>query len=503
MKHYDLAVIGSGSGLMIAEAALERGLSCALVEKDKFGGTCLTRGCIPSKMLAYPADMIREAQAARRIGLSYSPPAIDWERLSQRLWKQIGYSGDIARNLKSIESLDVYEGMGEFIGPRRLRVRDAAGAYGEPFEADRIVIAAGSRSFVPQAPGLEAAGYLTAETFFGDKYPKKPWESLIIVGGGAVGAEFAHIFSALGTKVTLIEMRERILPAEEEEISAFVEAQFRQNGIRLRTGAKLAAASRAGANKVVEVEDVKTGEKSRLAAEEIFISSGIRSNGDLLNLTAAGIRADARGWIEVDEFLQTSAEGVFAIGDINGKYPFRHKANYEASVLIENLFGDGPKKAVSYDAMPWAIFTWPQVGHAGLTEREARAKGLSVGIARNRYSEIAGGIAMGYSSHATDDGFAKIILTREMKIVGAHIVGPYASMLVQPFVYLMNAGACPEPRGPGGSEPEPARRTRAACPSIGSVRPVADSMVIHPSMNELAAWAIEDIDWSRPEDAAP
>lgn len=489
MKTYDVAVVGSGSGLMVVEAALSAGLTCAIVERAKFGGTCLTKGCIPSKMLVYPADLIREAKDAVRIGLSFEEPGIDWGRISDRVWRQIGHHKQIEESLETAENLDVYKGTAEFTAPYVMRVKGADGAYSSEFRAKRIVLAAGARSFVPPIEGLREAGYVTSESFFGEKYPKVLWKRLVIVGGGAIGAEFAHIFTSYGTHVTLVEMREHIIPTEEEEVSAFVERNFRKNGIDVIAGAKVLKAASGQEGKTVLVEDVKTGERRTVACDEIFISSGVRSNGDFMNLPAAGIETDERGYIVANEFLETNQKGVYAIGDINGKYQFRHKANYEATILIGNLFGGADKKA-RYDAVPWAIFTWPQVGHVGITEHEAKQRGIRYGIARNTYASIAGGISMGITSKSEDNGFAKIILDREMKILGAHIVGPYASMLVQPFVYLMNAGTpCPEARAATTFRP-------ADCPKMGTVDPVTDSMVIHPSMNELAAWAIEDVEWA-------
>lgn len=492
MKKYDLAVVGSGAGLMVLEAALQQGLKCAIVENSKFGGTCLTKGCIPSKMLVYPADLIREAEAAGRVGLKFQPPQADWAAVSERMWGQIRHSEGIRRSLKRTAGLDVYEGTAEFTGERRMRVLYDGGAASEEFTAGAFLLAAGARSFVPRIEGLEQAGYVTSESFFGGRFPKTPWKSLVIVGGGAIGAEFAHIFSAFGSKVTIVEMQDRILPLEEEEVSAFVRAQFEKNGIAVRTGARAVSASADGPEKTLVIQGAN-GAAETLRAEEIFIASGVRSNADLLKVDLAGVATDEKGWVRVNEYLETSQPGVYAIGDINGRFQFRHKANYEATVLIGNLLG-GERKAVSYDAVPWAVFTWPQVAHVGLTEREARAKGLQIGVARNRYSSVAAGIAMGYSADSDDDGFAKLILTRDMKVVGAHIVGPYAAMLAQPFVYLIHAG-CPCQTLSALAPVSARRRLDEECPRMGSVQPVADSMVIHPSMNELTAWAIESVEW--------
>lgn len=489
MKKYDLVVIGSGAGLMVIEAALSEGLNCALVEKAKFGGTCLTKGCIPSKMLVYPADLIREAESAARIGLSFGVPDTDWAKISSRIWKQINYNKEIEKNLSGVTNLDVYKGTAEFTAPYEIKVNSADGKQIGKFRADKTVIAAGARSFVPSIEGLEQTGYITSESFFGEKYPDSLWKKLVIIGGGAIGTEFAHIFSALGTKVTLIQSREHIIPTEEEEISQFVLKNLRNNGVEVITSARTIRAMSGTAGKVIVVENTKTGGTTEIEADEIFISSGIRSNGDTLKLAAAGIETDKRGYIAVNDYLETSLKGVYAIGDINGKYQFRHKANYEATLLSENLFGAGQPQRISYDSVPWAIFTHPQVGHVGMTEREVREKGIEYGIARNYYSSIAGGISMGISSRSDDNGFAKIILGKNMKILGVHIVGPHASMLVQPFVYLMNAGLpCQKHSTATGIMPHD-------CPNMGTVAPMINSMVIHPSMNELAAWALENVEW--------
>jgi dihydrolipoamide dehydrogenase len=498
MKKYDMIIVGSGSGLMVMEAALNAGLSCAVVEKSKFGGTCLTKGCIPSKMLVYPADLLREASDAKRIGLTFTPPETDWDLVAHRMWKQINQSEQIRESLLKTEGLDVYQGTAAFTGEHTMIITYEDGRPAEELDAGRIVIAAGARSSVPPVPGLEDTGYITSETFFGERFPARPWKSLIIIGGGAIGAEFAHIFSSFGTKVTVVEMKPHIIPTEEEEISLFVEKQFRNNGITVNSNTKIISASRSGTEKAMSVEDMSTGEKKTIKAEEIFVASGVRSNGDLLHLPKAGVKTDSRGYIETDQYLQTSKRHIYAIGDINGKYQLRHKANYEAGILIDNLFGQGEMKQAKYDATPWAIFTWPQVGHVGLTERQAKEKGLRVWVGRNFYSDIAGGIAMGYSRHGEDNGFVKIIAGEDQKILGVHAVGPYAAILVQPFVYLMNAGYQCECVSDGeGVKPSLGGLIRSVCPQIGTFLPLNDSMVIHPSMSELAAWALEGIDWSR------
>lgn len=487
MKKFDVVIVGSGAGLMLAEAALQSGKTCALIEQSKFGGTCLTKGCIPSKMLVYPADLIREAEKSDRVGLGFPPPQVDWDRISARMWKQINVCEDLEQTFRSLENLEVYKGAAEFTGKTSMRAKYADGSYSEEFQGEIFILAAGARSFIPPIKDLEQTGYVAAESFFGENFPKKPWDSLIIVGGGAIGAEFAHIFSALGTKVTLIEGRPRILPAEEEEISAFVEAEFKSNGIRVLTDCNVLSSGKSGSKKILTLEDNKARERRVIEADEIFIAAGIRSNSDSLHLEHTDVETDARGWIRTDGFLETSQKNVYAIGDINGQYQFRHTANYEAEILSQNLFGDS-KKMVCYNAVPWAVFTWPQVAHVGMTEAEAKRAGRRYWVGRNYFSKIAGGIAMGISEQSADNGFIKIIIGEEKTILGVHIAGPHAAILVQPFVYLMNANHVCHLTEQG---------SRLICPPVGSYTPINDSMVIHPSLNELTAWVLGNIDWAQ------
>ena len=501
MKNYDVAVIGSGAGLMVLEAALKKGLSCVLVEKDKIGGTCLTKGCIPSKMLVFPADAIRDAQTAACVGLTFAPPVVDWNKITQRMRKQINFSEKIEKNLEKIENLDVFRGNAEFTGLNSLSVNENNGTTVN-FTAEKIFAAAGARSYIPPINGLEEAGYIIPETFFNDKFPEKPWKSLVILGGGAISAEFAHIFSAFGTEVTIVEKNERILTSEEEEVSEFVKKQFAKNGIQVLTGMKTLLAEKKGSLKTLVLENTKEGKMVTVSCEEIFMATGIRSNADLLKTERANIQLDERGYIVTDDTLRTSQKNIWALGDINGKFQLRHKANYEAEILAANLFSDSdgqtPKKA-DYTAVPWAVFTHPQVAHVGMTLAQAKQKDKNCRVGKKHYSQVAGGVAMGYRS-GEDDGFVKIIVGEDKKILGVHIVGAHAAILLQPFVYLMHAGhRCPKGKKPAGSTAQTIDGLQLMCPQFGTYAPVSDSMVIHPSLNELTAWVIENIDWEKEE----
>lgn len=489
MKHFDVVIVGSGAGLMVMEAALNKGLRCAIIEKSKFGGTCLTKGCIPSKMLVYPADFIREVEASERIGIKIDRPQIDWDAISKRMWEQIDFHKTIEKSLQDIPNLTVFQGSGAFIGPARMTV-SCEGKPDEIIEGDKFIIAVGARSFIPSVKGLENVGYVTSETFFGEKFPKKPWKSLAIIGSGAISAEFAHIFSSFGTKVTIISRSDGILNKEEDEIAQFVSRQFVKNGIDVLTNSTVTSVSTDGEKKYLATENSMTKQRTVLECEEIFVASGVQSNADTLSLEKAGVAVDKNGWIKTNPYLETSKENIWALGDINGKYQFRHKANYEAQILIQNLFSDKTKKEVRYDAVPWTIFTHPQVSHLGMTEKEVQDRGIPYQAAKNYYSEVVGGRAMGYRKRDDDNGFVKMIVGIDKKILGVHIVGSQSSVLLQPFVYLMNAGYQCQ-KAARSMNAKDIETLRILCPNIGTYAPINDSMVIHPSLNELTAWVFE------------
>jgi dihydrolipoamide dehydrogenase len=494
MKKYDIAVVGGGAGLFVVEAAINMGYRCAMVEEAKLGGTCLTRGCIPSKILVAPADLIRETQRAEKIGLKFTAPKIDWEIISRRMWNQINVSKKVDEKLARLENIDVYYGTGSFVDEHHMKIVNQKGEE-EVIESVQFVLAAGARTFIPPIQGLEQAGYITSESFFGEKFPVKPWKSLVLLGGGAIGAEFAHIFSSFGTKVTLVEMRNRILATEEEEISQLVEKIFRQNGIQVITGHKAISAEAGNQEKKLLIKNQESGEEGWVSGEEIFVASGLASNADKLKLDRAGVYTDNRGYIITDEGMKTNKAHIWALGDVNGKYQFRHKANHEANVVTQNLLKGDNRKA-NYKAVPWAIFTHPQVAHVGMTEREVEEKHQEYFVGHHKYSQVAGGIAIGYDRGDEDQGFIKILVSKDKHILGVHIVGPHAAILLQPFVYLMNSGESCERNQPWKNQEVLSEweELHIMCPEPGSYMPIHDSMIIHPSLNELTAWVLNRLE---------
>jgi len=492
METYDLVVIGSGAGLNVLNVGLQMGMKCALVEDTKLGATCLTRGCIPSKVLVHPADLIREAQHASKVGIHFNVQRIDWDLISKRMWSQIDESKQIEEGLSHVPNLTLYKGIGEFTGEYEMRVNSIDGKeILGTIKGERFVIASGARSFIPPIEGLEDVGYITNESFFGEKFPSQPWKSLIIIGGGVIAAEFAHIFSAMGTEVSIIEMLPRLVTTEEPEISQFLEQNFKKY-MKVYVNHKAIKAKLKKNTKIVIARHMETGQEVEITAEEILVATGRRSNADLLKVENTGVEINEKGWIKTNMYLETNKKNIWCIGDANGLFQFRHKANYESEICTNNIFGpEDQKRSVDYSAVPWAIFTYPQIGHAGMTQAEAIEKGHEIYIAVKNYSTVAKGFAMGFKTGEEDDGFVKLIVDKSYRILGAHVVGPYAAILVQPFVYLMNSGfTCVLPEF---TEETDIPKISRACPEGGSFMPIYHSMVIHPSLNEVTGWAIGNL----------
>lgn len=486
MEEFDLVVVGGGSGLSVLTMGLNLGLKCALVEPDKFGGTCLNRGCIPSKILVYPADLIREAEHGKKVGITTKIEKIDWDLITKRVWAKIDLNKGIEKGISARKRLTVYRGFGEFINDYEMKVTDKEGNDLGSFKAKKFVISVGGRSFVPPIPGLEEAGYVTSESFFGEKYPKKPWKSLAIIGGGVIAVEFAHMFSAFGTDVTIVEMLPRLVSTEEPEVSEFLERNMGKS-LKILTNNRAIRVRTENGLKVLTVKNSDTGEEQDIKAEEILVATGRRSNTDTLKPQKSGVDMNERGWIKTNEFIETTKENIWCVGDVNGLYQFRHKANYELKVLKKNIFS-GEKHQVDYSSVPWAIFTYPQIGHVGMTEAQAIEKGHEIYVGKHYYHEIAKGYAMGFEDKADDDGFCKLIVDKSYKILGAHVIGPSAAVLVQQFVYLMNAGyTCVES---DEADFDILPKHLRACPEGGTVSPIQNSMIIHPSLNELIAWTL-------------
>lgn len=496
MKKYDVIVVGTGSANIVTDGALKQGLKVAQIEKGAFGGTCLNRGCIPTKVMVTAADYVREVGELHHIGVETGPAHINWGKMSQRVWQKINESKAILADYKKVENLGIYQGTGFFTGPKTMQVRYNDGTLSEEITADKIFLGVGARSNISPLAGLEEAGYLTSESLFGHKYPKKPYKSLIIIGGGPIGSEFAHVFAAAGTQVTLVQHNTRLLPKEDEEMSEQIRVEFQQMGIQVYLNQQPLQVRIEKGQKLLSFRNRNTNELYEVGADEILIATGIRPNTDLLNVENTAIAIDKSGWIQTNEFLETSAAGIWAFGDVNGVAPFRHKANYEAEILVHNLFaGNIPEnwRWARYDVVPAVTYTYPQVAHVGLTEQQAVNAGYQVKTAKHQYSSTAKGFAMGFEPGALDDGFVKIVANEtDNCILGMHIIGSQASILIQPFVNLMNAGKIEikaiheEIASPTAAQLRARKLVRDLDPH--SIISIGETMTPHPSLSEVSMW---------------
>ena len=233
MKHYDMIVIGTGAANIVLEAAQQQGLRCAQIERGKFGGTCLTRGCIPTKVLVTAADRLYEMREAAALGLSAENISFDWQKISARVWQKIDESIGLRQFYLDEPHTDVYEGTAHFTYDHTIEVHYPDGSKSEPLTAEKIYIATGGKTKIPQMAGVENVDYYTSESFFGEKYPSKPFRDIIVVGGGAIGCEFAHIFRAFGARVQLVQHNVRLLPKSDEDCSAACRKNLEADGITL------------------------------------------------------------------------------------------------------------------------------------------------------------------------------------------------------------------------------------------------------------------------------
>ncbi|MDP2730959.1 MAG: dihydrolipoyl dehydrogenase [Dehalococcoidales bacterium] len=424
VKEYDVIVIGSGCGMNIVDEALAHGLDVALVDKGPLGGTCPNLGCIPSKMLIFPADRIAEIQEAKKLGIEAEIKNIDFGFIMGRMRKFVRENQQHMRHgLSHTRNLDFFEGEGHFTGEYTLEVK------GEEIKGDKIFIASGSRPLIPPIKGLDNTDFLTNESLL--QLEERP-ESLIIIGGGYIAVEYGHFFAAMGTRVTILEMADRLVLSEEPEISELLKKELsRRMDVYTSVRAEEVKADESGVT--VVVNDLKGG-KREFTAQKILVAVGRRSNADLLKVENTGVEVDKRGFVKVNGYLETTRKKIYAVGDANGQQMFTHVANREAVLAASNAI-HGNKLKTDYAAAPHAVYSHPQIASVGLTEENAR-KTHKISIGRARYFDVAKGEAM-----MEENGFAKAIVDADTeKVLGFHIIGPYAPILIQEVTNAMASG---------------------------------------------------------------
>ena len=452
MKNYDLIVIGSGCGMNIVNEALEHDLEVALVDRGPLGGTCPNVGCIPSKMLIHSADRIVEALQAKRVGVTARIENVDFGFIMKRMREFVSENkSQMRRGLTRTDGLDFYEGEGRFTEDYTIEVN------GEKLKGAKIVIASGSRPVIPPIKGLESVAYLTNETLL--ELRERP-DSIVIIGGGYIAVEYGHFLAAMGTKGTVLEMADRLVFAEEPEVSHALQEEL-ETRMEVHTDTQVDEVRRTDAGIAVLAKDGKTAEQREYVAQRILMAVGRRSNADILGVANTGVEVDNRGWIKVNAYLETNRKNIWAVGDANGTQMFTHVSNREA-MLVADAIVHGGRHKMDYSAAPHAVYSFPQIASVGLTEENAK-KAHKVLVGRASYFDTAKGEAM-----MEKKGFAKAVVEDETgKILGFHIIGPYAPMLIQEVVDAMAGG--------------------------GDIGLVGRGMHIHPSMSELIPRALADV----------
>ncbi|MDQ3374182.1 MAG: FAD-dependent oxidoreductase [Acidobacteriota bacterium] len=431
---YDLIVIGGGSaGLVAAGGAAILGARVALIEKNLLGGDCLYTGCVPSKTLIKSARFAHQARAAKKYGFqTLEPKFLDnsFASITNRVQNviEIIEQHDAPEQFEKM-GVEVVFGAPKFLSPFEIEVSLKNTNEKRLMKAKRFCISTGSRPFTPPIEGLFETGFSTNEEVF--RLKELP-ERLIVLGAGAIGMELGQSFARFGSKVTVVEMADRILVKEDEEVSDLMEKLLREENLEILTNTKAVKVHQAGSGaKVVTVES--NGKTLEIEADEILAAVGRQPNVDGLDLEKAGVEFDKKQ-IKTNDFLQTSQKHIFAAGDVTAHFQFTHMADYEAQIVIQNAFVPFPfKKKTDFRVVPWATFTDPEIGRVGLTEKEAREK---YGDEKVKVYKISFAENDRAQTESAPEGFAKIV-TKNGKIVGATLVGSHAGELIHEFVWAM------------------------------------------------------------------
>jgi pyruvate/2-oxoglutarate dehydrogenase complex dihydrolipoamide dehydrogenase (E3) component len=424
-RHYDLIVIGGGaSGSYVASGAVDQGLSVALVEEWKLGGTCLNAGCDPTKAMVRTAEVLHLARTASRFGISVPEARLEWEALRTRVDDLIDEirGGDGPANVRA-QGIDLYEMHSKFLSENEVLAGDSL------LTGDRVLIATGQTARVPSVTGLGQTGYLTnVDAVALDELP----ESLVIIGGGVVAVEFAQMFSRYGAEVTIVGTQEHVLPKEDEDLSAELTRILRDEGITLQTRSRATSVRRSPDGQVILTCSREDGTPIDLVADEVLVATGRVPNTAGLDLDVAGVRFGERG-ILVDAQMRTNVPHIFAAGDVTGIYPFTHVADYQARIALHNIVNeDGPMKA-DYRVVPWVTFSDPELARVGLTEAEARAGGYSVVTSTVLFAEMTRAMTSDQR-----EGLVKLVVDRAThQVLGGHILGAGAGELIGEIAIVM------------------------------------------------------------------
>jgi mycothione reductase len=480
LQKFDLIVIGGGSGLDVANAVAisQHGLKVAIIEKDRLGGTCLNRGCIPSKLLIHSADVIETIKSAEIFGIKVNGGfSIDFQKIISRVNNITdSESDDIKNRLDQTENPKLFSRECKFVGKKTIEFitkddKDKKTNV-DKLIAEKILIATGTRPYIPKIKGLEKTDFITSnEALRLEKQPK----ILTFIGGGYVTCELAHFFGRLGTKINIIQKNNLLIPTEDKEIAEkFTNVFSKKYNVYLGFNAESVSKVKDGNNDNInthnESETFHTvakntnGESIEVDSDQLVVATGRVPNTSSLNLEKTGVKVNENGFILVNEYLETSMPGIFALGDVVGRYQFKHNANLEARYAYGNILHNDKKQSVDYTAMPHAIFSSPQVAGVGFTEQELQKKDIE--YLKSVYPYIQTGMGQAIEDK---DGFVKFLVNKnDRKILGCHIMGTDASTLIHEVLICMRSGD-------------------------GTIDSIDETIHIHPSLSEVIVRAANNI----------
>ncbi|MEF8851872.1 MAG: dihydrolipoyl dehydrogenase [Haloarculaceae archaeon] len=453
MAHHEVLVVGGGTGNNVAAAAADAGLDTALVEKGALGGTCLNRGCNPSKMLIQAATAANHVREAGEFFVDATLDDVDYAAIVDDMDETLSpIAAGMEARYREKDHLTLYADEAVFVDERTVAVG------GERVSGDKVVVAAGSRPLVPPIEGLDDVDYMTSTEAL---YRREQPDSLVVLGGGYIAVELGYFFESLGTDVTVVEMLDTLVPREDTDIAAaFTELARERHEVYTGHRATSVESTDAGVRVHAETED---GETVAVSGDDLLVALGRRPNTDTLDVEAAGIETDDDGFVVTNDRLETSAENVWAQGDIADNAMFKHSGDYETRVAVDNVV-HGEDRATDFTAMPHAIFTEPQMAGVGKTEDELRDESREYVVGRQDLP----GTPMGRAKKL-DHGFVKVLAAPDGEILGCHILGYEASTMLHEVVVAMRAGS-------------------------GRVSDITDTIHAHPTLNKAVEYAFEDVD---------
>ncbi|MEK6943245.1 MAG: dihydrolipoyl dehydrogenase [Nanoarchaeota archaeon] len=453
MQTFDLIVIGAGSGLKVSSAAADKGMKVAVVEKGPMGGTCLNRGCIPSKIIIHSAEIAEQVKKSSQYGVHSRLLSVDFAKIISRASNIVDKdSKNIEHGIIEDKNTTLFRAEAKFIGERTIQ------AGKNTIKGNKVVIAAGTRPMVPNIEGLKGSGFMTSDEAL--RLKKQP-KVMTILGGGYIAAELAHFYGSLGTKINIIQRAPLMVPAEDTEIAAQYTKSFgeKYNVLLEHNAVKV---EKKNGKFIVTAQGKKSSKK--IISDALLVAAGRVSNTDILDLKKTNVEIDEKGYIKTNQYLETTAKNTWALGDIIGRYLFKHTANLEAQTVYSNAIL-GKKMKMNYDAMPHAIFSSPQIAGVGMTEQALKSSKIKYAAGKHFYRSTGMGIAI-----QDNEGFVKIFADKKTrKILGCHIIGTDASTLIHEVLVAMKNNL--------------------------TVDALTNTVHIHPALNEVVQRAALNIEW--------